>query len=163
MASVAGTSRVSVEVGVRGRLAAGEAEEARRIGERLQAEMGALIRAFPVGARTIAGMSEWLGVTKPVCQRLVRACLRRGDALTALTFFPGVKGLHQVIEAAGDRGVGESQLEAARAAVDRYAALIDEYGGSQKRLIAAIEDAVREGTAEPGTPAPNWGGHASRE
>ncbi len=130
------------------RLSAGQADEARRVGERLQAETAALIRSFPVAARTIAGMSEWLGVTRPVCQRLVRASRRRGDAFVALTYFPGVKGLHQIVEAARERGVEEAQIESTRAAVDRYAALIDEHGGSQKRLIAAVELTVQDAQTE---------------
>lgn len=145
MAAPGGTTRPATGQTATQGLSPDQAEEARRVGERLQAEMGALIRAFPLGARTIAGMSEWLGVTRPVCQRLVRGCRRRADALAALTFFPGVKGLHQVLEAARSRGI-EAPIESARAAADRYAALIDRHGGSQKRLIALIE-ATRPGAS----------------
>jgi hypothetical protein len=112
---------------------------ARRTGERLQAEFRALVRSFPVEARTIVEMSRWLGVTRPVCQRLLRAIRHRGDPLTALTYFPGVRGLHQVVEAARARGCDDSAVAIASAAVDQYAALIDEHGGSQARLLASLE------------------------
>jgi hypothetical protein len=135
-------------------LSAAQIEVARRVGERLQSEFRALIRAFPLESRTIAGMSDWLGETRPVCQRLLRGVRHPGDALKALTFFPGVRGLRQVIDAARRRDCDQALLAVAGAAVDRYAALIDEHGGSQARLLAALDaagaapppDAPRAGT-----------------
>ena len=127
---------------------------ARRTGERLQAELRALIRSFPVDRRTIADMSRWLKVTRPVCQRLLRAIRHRGDPLTALSYFPGLQGLHQIVEAARQRGCDDSLVAVASAAVDQYAILIDEHGGSQTRLLAALatidrpqDDASRPETA----------------
>lgn len=120
-------------------MTAGQIEVARRVGERLQSEFRALIRSFPLEARTIAEMSQWLGVTRPVCQRLLRGVRHRGDAIGALSFFPGVKGLRQVIQAARGRTCDEALLAVAGAAVDQYAALIDEHGGSQARLLSALE------------------------
>ena len=89
---------------------------ARRTGERLQAELRALVRSFPVEARTIVEMSRWLGVTRPVCQRLLRAIRHRGDPLTALSYFPGLQGLHQIVEAALHCGCDESLIAVASAA-----------------------------------------------
>lgn len=111
---------------------------ARRTGERLQAELRALVRSFPVETRTIVEMSRWLGVTRPVCQRLLRAIRHRGDPLTALSYFPGLQGLHQIVQAARRRSCDESLVAVATAAVDQYAVLIDEHGGSQTRLLAAL-------------------------
>lgn len=111
---------------------------ARRTGERLQAELRALVRSFPVEARTIVEMSRWLGVTRPVCQRLLRAIRHRGDPLTALSYFPGLQGLHQIVQAARRRNCDESLVAVASAAVDQYAILIDEHGSSQTRLLAAL-------------------------
>ncbi len=111
---------------------------ARRTGERLQAELRALMRSFPVERRTIVQMSRWLKVTRPVCQRLLRAIRHRGDPLTALSYFPGLQGLHQIVQAARRRGCDESLVAVASAAVDQYAVLIDEHGGSQTRLLAAL-------------------------
>ncbi|MHC4826635.1 MAG: hypothetical protein ACYTEY_08775, partial [Planctomycetota bacterium] len=83
-------------------------------------------------------MSEWLGVTKPICQRLLRAVRHRGDALTALSFFPGVRGLRQFVQAAQRRDCDQALIAAATAAVDQYEVVIDEHGGSQTRLLAAL-------------------------
>ena len=119
--------------------AAPDADTMWRVAERLQGEFRTLIRAFPLDARTIGGMSRWLGVTKPICQRLLRAVRHRGDGVTALSFFPGVRGLHQFLQAAQEQGCDPGLVAASSAAVDRYAVLIDEHGGSQARLLAALE------------------------
>ncbi|MHC4220544.1 MAG: hypothetical protein ACYSU7_19065, partial [Planctomycetota bacterium] len=83
-------------------------------------------------------MSEWLGVTKPICQRLLRAVRHRGDALTALSYFPGVRGLRQFVQAAQQHDCDMALIAAATAAVDQYEVVIDEHGGSQTRLLAAL-------------------------
>ncbi len=108
------------------------------MGERLQGEFRTLVREFPLDSRTIGGMSTWLGVTKPVCQRLLRAIRHPGDPVTALSFFPGVRGLRQFVQAAQQRGSDPGLVAAASAAVDRYEVLIHEHGGSQTRLLAAL-------------------------
>jgi hypothetical protein len=113
-------------------------DSARRVAERLQGEFRSLIWAFPLDARTIGGISEWLGVTKPICQRLLRAVRHRGDALTALSFFPGVRGLRQFVQAAKQHDCDRALIAAATAAVDQYEVVIDEHGGSQTRLLAAL-------------------------
>ncbi len=119
-------------------------DSARRVGERLQGEFRTMVRDFPLAARTIGGMSEWLGVTKPICQRLLRATRHRGDPLTALSFFPGVRGLHQIVQAAQERGCDPGLIASVTAAVDRYEVLIDEHGGSQTRLLVALEQATQQ-------------------
>jgi len=125
-----------------------DADTAWRVGDRLQGEFRTLIRAFPLDARTIGGMSRWLGVTKPICQRLLRAVRHRGNGVTALSFFPGERGLHQFLQAAQDQGCDAGLVAAASAAVDRYAALIDAHGGSQARLLAALESMGDETTQD---------------
>lgn len=111
---------------------------ARRTGERLQAELRALVHSFPIEKRAIVDMSRWLSVTRPLCQRLLRAVRHRGDPLTALSYFPGLQGLHQIVEAARQRGCDESLVAVASAAVEQYAVLIDKHGSSQTRLLAAL-------------------------
>lgn len=117
------------------------AEQIRRVGARLKAEFGELIRSFPVERRVISEMSRWLGVTRPVCQRVVQAVRHRGDALEAVALLPGVQGLALFAQAAGAAGF---DVQAAEAALVQYANLVDGFGGSQSQLIAAIRD-LREG------------------
>lgn len=125
-------------------LTATQIDVARRIGERMQAELLSLVQGFPAEVRTIIKMSEWLGVTRPICQRLLRAIRHRGDALQTIAFFPGVRGLQQFLEAARVRQCRESLIASAKAAIDQYARLVDECGGSQAKLIAAIEATQRQ-------------------
>ncbi|MHC5027086.1 MAG: hypothetical protein ACYTGR_10050, partial [Planctomycetota bacterium] len=136
-----------------------EAGLAIRTSERLQAEFRALIAAFPLEARKIVAMSEWLGVTQPVCQRLLRGVRSREDALTTLAYFPGVRGLWSVIAAARDRSCDEVLVAAAEAAVDQYASLIEDAGGSQARLNRLLRDGDlrREATSisTHGSPTPD--------
>ncbi|MHC5114432.1 MAG: hypothetical protein ACYTGP_08405 [Planctomycetota bacterium] len=94
-------------------------------------------------------MSRWLGVTKPICQRLLRSTRHPGDPLEALSFLPGVRGLRQVVQAAEDRGCDPAAVAAAAAAVDRYEVLIHEHGGSQTRLLASLEEARTAPAAAP--------------
>lgn len=133
------------------------AESARRVGERLQSEFRTLVREFPLDARTIGGMSRWLGVTKPICQRLLRSIRHRADPLAALSFFPGVRGLRQFVQAAQERGCNAGCVAGATAAIDRYEVLIHEHGGSQTRLREALEgsaDGQVEMPADAGDPDP---------
>lgn len=134
-------------------MTAGQIETAHRIGERLQGDFSALIRSFPADARTIAGMSRWLDVTQPVCQRLMRAVRHRTDPLRALTFFPGVRGVQQVLDAARRRGADAELVNDTAGAVEAYAALVDEHGGSQARLIAAIESRAHGADVAAAAPA----------
>lgn len=120
-------------------LSESDQREIQRITERVQSEIGSLLRQFPVGVRTIAEISDWLSVSTPVCQRVVRFVRSSSDPLTAVTYLPGVRGLRQLIAAARDRGVSTEHVKAAEAAWRRYAELIDRYGGSQAKFLARIE------------------------
>src|SRR5688500_4064927 len=90
--------------GRRGAEARGGAEisltELRRVGESLQGDFDALIGVFPSEARSASEMSRWLGVSRPVCQRLVAAVRRAGDGAEVVAALPGLKGLLQVVERA---------------------------------------------------------------
>ena len=107
-------------------------ESARRVGERLQSEFRTLVREFPLDARTIGGMSRWLGVTKPICQRLLRSIRHRSDPLAALSFVPGVRGLRQFVQATQERGCDAGCVAGATAAIDRYEVLIHAPPGAHR-------------------------------
>ena len=122
---------------------------AHRTAERLRAEFGALIESLPLDSRTIAAVSEWLDITGPVCQRLLRGTRYRGEATQALLYFPGVRGLREVVNAASRKGCDPAQLAAAEAAVSQYAHLIGELGGSQVKLIERLSQPKAEKGDEP--------------
>lgn len=116
-------------------------ESARRVSERLRSEFGALLAALPLETRTIATVSEHLGITPPVCQRLLRGVrLRTPDSITALPAFPGVRGLRQVIAAARERRMHDEILDRCERVVVAYAHLIESLGGSQTQLIETLRN-----------------------
>jgi hypothetical protein len=147
-------------------MTAGEADAARRVGERLSAELGELIRSMPIERRTVTAMSRWLDITRPICQRVVQAARHRGDPLEVLTRLPGVQGLASFVRAARDAACDAGAVDAVEAATTAYTNLIDRHGGSQSRLIAAIEHRLREQAdsrpAAPDTEPPADGPTAAR-
>jgi len=126
--------------------------ELRRVGESLQGDFDALIGAFPSHARGASEMSRWLGVSRPVCQRLVAAVRRVQDGAEVVAALPGVKGLQEVVERARRLGCDETAVANASRAAERYGTLIDRCGGSQAELIRLAER-VRSGAGpeETGT------------
>jgi hypothetical protein len=136
--------RTPTAAGARGRTGArGGAEisltELRRVGESLQGDFDALIGVFPSEARGASEMSRWLGVSRPVCQRLVAAVRRVRDGAEVVAALPGVKGLLEVVEKAKRKRCDETAVGNARRAVERYAGLIERCGGSQAELIRLAE------------------------
>jgi hypothetical protein len=114
-------------------------DEIRRTGERLQAEFSALIRALPVQPPTAAAIARFLGLKGPLCQRVVSSSRHRGDPAELVGRFPGVDGLRQFTAAAEAQGCERPYIESAANAVDEFAALVHRAGGSQRRLIGAMQ------------------------
>src|SRR3954471_21621069 len=94
--------------------------ELRRVGESLQGDFDALIGAFPSEARGASEMSRWLGVSRPVCQRLVAAVRRVRDGAETVAALPGLRGLLEVVERARRHGCDESAVRNAARAAERY-------------------------------------------
>lgn len=119
-------------------------ERVRRVAERLRSEFGLVLRALPPESRTIAGMAAELEIPRPGCQRLLRALRARGPLTETLTYFPGVRGLQQIIDASRRKGIEASTVAGAEAALRQFADLTADCGGSQAQLNTAIAEAVRE-------------------
>ncbi len=131
-------------------------ETARRVSEHLRSELGLLLGALPLETRTIAAVAEYLRVTPPVCQRLLRGVRHRtSDALDALPFFPGVRGLRQVTAAARRLRMERALIEGSEAAVAGYARLIDAVGGSQAQLVEALNSDRAVRLEHAGDPDPS--------
>ena len=126
-----------------------DVESAKRVSERLRSEFGLILRALPPQVRTIAGLSAELSIPRPGCQRLLRALRSRGPLLETLTFFPGARGLQQIVDAARQKGFDASTIAGAEAALRQFADLMADYGGSQSRLNEAIAEALRRRPTEP--------------
>lgn len=126
--------------------------ELRRVGESLQGDFDALIGSFPSEARGASEMSRWLGVSRPVCQRLVAAVRRVQDGADVVAALPGLKGLIEVVERARRKKCDETAVGNAARAAERYAELIERCGGSQAELIRLAGRVKREaGPEEPGS------------
>lgn len=131
-------------------------ERARRVSERLRSEFSTIVRKLPVEARTIAGMADELAVPRPGCQRLIRALRSRGSLIKSLTFYPGVRGLQQIVDAVRRYGIDESTTAGAEAAVRQLADLTSDFGGSQSRLNAALETMLEDSDAAPAANSASW-------
>jgi hypothetical protein len=111
------------------------------VARRLHAEISAFLGVLPPASRNASGLARHLGVDRTTCQRAVHAVSGPYQGPGLFARLPGVRGLTQLVEAAGsarpapDRG----SLDALAAAVDRYQDLIAELGGSLSRLTRRIE------------------------
>lgn len=113
-------------------------ERAVAVGAELAVAFRNLIEAFPSEARTVSQMSRWLGIMRPNCQRVVLGLRVANDPMELLQRFPGVKGLNQFVTAAAQQGIDSSLIENTEQAVNRYADLINDFGGTQSRLTAVL-------------------------
>ncbi len=124
-----------------------ELERARRIGERLRAEVASIVRHVPLQHRSVTSMSRWLEVSRPICHRTVACSLVAGDGLNALSEAPGVRGLTAFVLAAEAKGLPEDTIHGAKVAIEEYASLLDRMG-SRTKLLRFIEQSPQP------TPAP---------
>jgi hypothetical protein len=102
----------------------------------------------------VAEVARTLDLDRSICQRVVMGVRDATDGLGVLERFPGVRGLEQFITAAEARGCGEAAGAEARRALEAYARLVSDAGGSQTRLVERIEglrarNGAREVAASP--------------
>lgn len=120
-------------------LTAEEREQAARIAVRLQADLGALVRALPEPARGASGMARHLELVRPTCQRIVQSLAETEPSPEMLTSLPGVRGLEQFIEAVAAHGGDPRSIDIASTAVRQFGAFLDRIGGSQSKLAAKLK------------------------
>ncbi|MCK4871642.1 MAG: hypothetical protein KAS72_02845 [Phycisphaerales bacterium] len=127
--------------------------EIRQVGERLRAVLGSFVAALPPQAQRMSGMSSYLGVDRSICQRLLAGTSHRGDPVHVVSKIPGVRGLRMIAAAAGERGVPDVEIQAVESAVDDFANLIAQMGGSQsamaRQLRSLTEDANARRSSSP--------------
>ncbi|MBK7404009.1 MAG: hypothetical protein IPJ41_05120 [Phycisphaerales bacterium] len=109
-----------------------------RIAERLRADLGGLLRALPEQAQAASGLSRYLDVVRPTCQRIVQTLAEPAATPETLVSLPGVRGLEQFLEAVRGHGVPQQAIEIAAAAVRQFEAFLDQIGGSQAKLAARL-------------------------
>lgn len=120
------------------------------VGRQLRSAFQQLFEGFPGHAKSVAGMTRWLGVGRSACQRIMLGVREQGDPLEVIERFPGVRGFNQFIEAVRKKGVDDGRIAAAVETVKAYEALIGEAGGSHARLVTHIVRNRQAGSAGDG-------------
>ena len=128
-------------------------DEVRRVGQRLQTEFRLLLDSFPVQVLSATALARWLGLKGPLCQRIVFASRQRGDPAHLVARFPGIDGLRLFLEAARRRRCDRALHTTAASAVDEFAALTCAAGGSQRRLVGAVQALLTAQMTEAGVVA----------
>jgi len=94
-------------------------------------------------------MATHLGLDATVCHRTITAAQLGSDPLAALDRSPGVAGLRAVAKSLARRGVKRELIRTLEAAIDQFAELVRQSGGShaklQRRLALIREQAAHEG------------------
>ncbi len=111
---------------------------AKRVGERLRAELEQCLRALPVPLRGGAAMARELEVDRSTCQRVLQAARASGDGLEVLLQVPGTGGLSQFLEALRRYRGQPKGFRGADEAVASLAKLVQQVGGSQTTLTKRI-------------------------
>ncbi|MCC5822255.1 MAG: hypothetical protein LAT64_09395 [Phycisphaerales bacterium] len=111
---------------------------ATRVAEGLHAAWTGWLGAFPSDCRSASGLSRGLGIDRTTCQRLVHAVRGGFEGPVLLSRVPGVPGLRRLLEAGAGR-VPDGTRAATEEAVEAFASLIDDLGGSQSRLIRRLD------------------------
>jgi hypothetical protein len=108
------------------------------VGRQLQAAFGAILSKLPARAVKVADITRWLDLDRSICQRIVTGVRDADDGLGVLERFPGVRGLEQFVAAASERGCPRAVVDGAAVAIEAYARLVNDAGGSQTRLVDRI-------------------------
>ena len=118
-------------------------ERAGAVGRRLAGELRAVVNALPSEDRRIRAMASRLGVNRNICQRVLKAIRAGQDGSNTLLALPGVEGLLKFSRAAARCGFQPGKIESLEAAIEQFASLIQECGGSHARLQTLLETASR--------------------
>lgn len=128
----------------------------REAGGRLRGEFLALFENVPVAVRRTRALSRHLNVDRNTCHRLLTALNQRADdEATVIAKLPGVAGMRLIVDAIEAAGARKRDVRAASAAIEHFATLIDELGGSlsevQRRCaVSSSAPAHSPANADPG-------------
>lgn len=117
-------------------------EQASRIAVRLRGELARAVAGLPESARFASGMSRYLGVVRPTCQRIVSVLEDREPDASSLVRLPGAKGIAQFLEACRRKGVSAKSVDLAEAALRQFEAYLNAIGGSQRHLAERLRATI---------------------
>lgn len=130
--------------------------------ERVRAGLRGLHDWIPVRPLSGSGVARWAGLKGPLCRRVLAGVQHRGDPLELARILPGVEGLTLFVDALERKSCPPGLVETARQAVAAFAELLHVGGGSQRRLVAAIQDRQDSDGAEFGALGSRSGGGSAR-
>ncbi|MDX9910338.1 MAG: hypothetical protein RBS39_00760 [Phycisphaerales bacterium] len=119
-----------------------ERARAVQVSARLHAELSRAVRLLPEAARSPSAMARTLSIARNTCQRIILALQLSDQDPAVLARAPGVEGLRQFAGAMIARGMASTDAELLDAAVNLFAGVVSDLGGSHARLIARIEAAA---------------------
>lgn len=120
------------------------------VGRRLGAELGCLMELIPREHRSVRASAAYLKIDANLTQKVIAATkVSGGESLQVLRSVPGIDGLKRFVEAALDT-LGEQGAVASSAmqAVDSFAQLVHECGGTHLRLQQRVDEWLESGEGE---------------
>lgn len=136
-----------------------DARRADRIARRLHAELAGFVAALPRERRSASALAKHLKIDRTTCQRAFFVAMRPYAGVECLGRLPGVRGLQQLVEAAGRAGIDEAATAALASAIEQFEALLRPFGGSQSRLVRELLQT--DGGTEAATASANGASRAS--
>ncbi len=115
-----------------------EQTQATQVGQRLAADFRPLYEALPPSARSGLGLARYLGIDRGTSTRFVGVFAKPIDPMDVLRQFPGPRGLRQLLDAMRERDFPRAALVAAGSTVERFERLLQDFGGSQTKLVERI-------------------------
>lgn len=107
-----------------------------RAGQRLAAELRALLAAVPSSVPSARAMSVLLGVDRNICQKALAAS--RVPDQRALVMAPGPRSLRELADAVERAGVASELITGVRAAIDGLEECIRVSGGTHRALKQTV-------------------------
>lgn len=118
-----------------------EAKRCLRVADRIHSDLVEVISQLPEHAQGGSGMSRLLEIVRNTCQRISFA-VQDPPSLQTLIRLPGVKGLHQFVEAARRVGVTSEAADLLEASVNEFSRLIDDIAGSHTKLTDRLDSSI---------------------
>src|SRR5262245_43229430 len=92
------------------------------LGQRLAAELRAVVRAVPLEHRSVRGMAEYFGVDRNLCQRALAAADSSRRGIETLVRLPSARQLVAFVDAAERKGIESRAARSLRQAIQSYEA-----------------------------------------
>lgn len=111
-----------------------------RVAHRLSSVFSQLLESLPASMRRATPLARGLGLRVPLCHRVLSGIRGSSGPTDAFGAWPGPEGLRVFLAAVQRSGLAQTPvMEACLTATGEYEQLIAQSGGSQRRLVAALQ------------------------